>query len=466
MAVTRRDFLRGATTVVGIGALSPVLGNFAWADVDPQAATRRRLIVIDMGGGNDGLNMVVPRTGTKRDVYAKVRPTIGLPFDSLRPLDRGGADDGSLGLHAALPTLHRLYRDDRLAIVQGVDYPNHSYSHFTSNDIWQAGNPTNIADAGWLGRHLDRVGVAQGELRAVGIGGPLPHALRGRTTSGAQVNALSQTHFSDGTSALAAARHAVYGRYDQHTAAEPVREAYGEMCRGTVSLDAATRGLTAAQPGGVANLLLTARTLLTANLGVEVVFVSIGGYDTHTNELNAHSTLYTDLDQAIEAFYFGTKGGVPITTGGVAGNGLPAPVGTAGTPGTPIGALDPAIAAETLIMTFSEFGRRIGENASGTDHGAAAPMMLVGPPQPAAGSGAVTLVPGLHSDHPNMGSVTTPADNLVMTTDVRGVYQAVLTKWVNDPTGPRPDLGDPAFAALSGPSLESDGSLAGLFGAA
>jgi uncharacterized protein (DUF1501 family) len=462
MAVTRRDFIRGGATVAGIGALSPILGNIAWGDVSPQAATRRRLVVIDMGGGNDGLNMVVPRTGPNRAVYEQVRPTIKLDPATLRPLDRGGVDDGSLGFHNAFTTLHRLYRDDRVAVVQGVDYPNHSYSHFTSNDIWQSGNPADISDAGWIGRHLDRTGIAVGELRAVGIGGPLAHALRGETFSGSQVNSLNETHFSDGQSALAKARHAVYGRYAQHTALEPVRSAYGSMCGGVVSLDDATRGLSAPAPGGLANLLLTARTLMTAHLGVEVVFISTGGYDTHVNELTSHQNLFTDLDQGLEAFFFGTKAGVPITVGAVAGNGLPAPVGTPGTAGTPIGPLDPAIEAETVVMTFSEFGRRIGENASGTDHGAAAPMLFVGPPQPAAGSGAVRLVPGLHGDHPNMGTTTLPADNLVMTTDVRGVYQAVLTKWINDPTGARPDTGDPAFT-LSGPSLEADGSLAGLF---
>jgi uncharacterized protein (DUF1501 family) len=464
VTVTRRTFIKGAGTLAGAGMLAPLLGNAAAFAVDPQTKTRRRLVVIDLGGGNDGLNMVVPRTGPKRDVYAKVRPTIQLGVDTLRPLDRGGQDDGSLGFHSALQTLHRLYRDDRVAVVQGVDYPNHNYSHFTSNDIWQAGNPDNIADAGWIGRHLDRTGLAIGELRAVGIGGTLPHALRGRTYSGSQVNSLGETHFADGTSAVANARHAVYEQFAAHPAEEADRHYYGQMCGGVVSLDQATRGLSAAAPGGLANQLLTARTLLTADLGVEVVFVSTGGYDTHTNELSSHQTLYTDLDQALEAFFFGTKGGVPVVTGAVAGNGLPAPVGTTGTPGTPIGPLDPALAAQTLVMTFSEFGRRIGENASGTDHGAAAPMLFVGPP-PAAGTGAVTLVPGLHSDHPDMGTTVLPADNLMQTTDVRSVYQAVLTKWLNDPTGPSPDEGDPSFR-LAGTGLEPDGSLAGLFATA
>jgi uncharacterized protein (DUF1501 family) len=450
MTVTRRTVLKGAGAAAGLYALSPWLSG-AWGNAGPQAAARRRLIIIDMGGGNDGLNTVVPINGARRAVYDQVRPTIGLPVSSLHPLDRGGADDGSLGLHGSLSTLASLYQADRLAVVQGVDYPNHNYSHFTSNDIWQAGNPTNIGDAGWIGRHLDRTGVPTDQLRAVGIGGIVPHALRGRTFAGSQVNSLSSIHFGDGASPLAQKRHEVYGKFGQHTALEHNRSAYGTMCASTVRLDQETTGLTAAQPGGVANLLLTARTLMTADLGVETVFITTGGYDTHAGQLTLQDQLFVDLDQALEAFYFGTKGGVPVTLDG--------------TPLTAIGPLDPAIADRTLVMTFSEFGRRIGENAGGTDHGAAAPMLFVGPPAPAAGSGLPRLVPGLHGDHPDVGTTTLPADNLGMTTDVRGVYQAVLTKWLNDPDGPSPDEGDPQFR-LSGPSLESDGSLAGLFGTA
>ena len=460
--VSRRTVLKGAGAAAGAVALSPLLGSAAYADVDPRTATRRRLIVLDLGGGNDGLNMVVPRTGTNRQIYEQVRPTIQLPVDSLHALDRGGPDDGSLGFHGALATLHRLYQQDRVAVVQGVDYPNHNYSHFTSNDIWQAGNPDNIADSGWLGRHLDRCGVAPGELRAVGIGGTLAPALRGRQYVGAQVNSLADTHFSDGAAPLAAARHAAYERFANHTALEPSRHAYGQMCAGVVALDQATTGLTAPAPGGLANLMLTARTLLTADLGVEVVFVTTGGYDTHANQATTHNTLLTDLDQALEAFFFGTKGGVPITVGGTVGNGLPAPAGTPTVPGTPIGALPADLAAQTLVMTFSEFGRRIGENASGTDHGAAAPMLMVGPPPPAAGSGATALVPGLHGEHPDMGSTVLPADNLGLTVDLRSVYQAVVTKWINDPDSDRPDPGDPVLEVAAS-NVEADGSLSGLF---
>ena len=442
-AVTRRSVLQGAGAAVGLYAFSPLLGG-AFAAAGPQAAARRRLVVLDLGGGNDGLNTVVPRNGARRAVYDQVRPTIGIPVSSLLPLDRG-TDDGSMGLHPSLKTLHRLYGEDRLAVVQGVDYPNHDYSHFTSNDIWQAGTPGNFGNGGWLGRHLDRVGVPTDQMRAVGIGGQLPYALRGGSYSGIQVNSLAHTHFADGTTPQAVRRHEVFGHFDRHSALDPLRASYGEMCAATVRLDADTQGLLAAQPGGLANYLLTARTLLTADLGVEVVFVTTSGYDTHATQTPLHEQLLTDLDQALEAFWFGTKGGTAVTVDGT----------------TPIGPLDPAIADRTLVMTFSEFGRRIGENAGGTDHGAAAPMLLAGPPGAASG---VRLVPGLHGDHPDMGSTTLPADNLGLTVDMRSVYQAVLMNWIRDEDGPSPDEGDPEFR-LSGTGLESDGSLSGLFAA-
>ncbi len=446
MTVTRRTVLKGVGAAATLNVLAPYFTRAAWGDADPHWATRRRLVVIDLGGGNDGLNTVVPRSGARRAVYEQVRPSIKLPVGSLLPLDRGGADDGSLGLHPSLATVHTLYEAGRVAVVQGVDYPNHSYSHFISDDIWQAGNPDNAGDSGWLGRHLDRTGVATDELRAVGIGGTLPHALRGRVHSGAQVNSLAATQFSEGTTPLGNARHAAYGDFAKHTALEPLRQAYGEVCSGVVALDAATRGLTAPAPGGLADQLMTARTLLTADLGVEVVFIHTGGYDTHANQLSLHAQRLTDLDRALEAFFLGTKGGAPMLDAA----------------GAPVGALPAALAEQTLVMTFSEFGRRIGENASGTDHGAAAPMLFIGPP-PAAG--AVSLVPGLHGDHPDVGSTALPADNLGLTTDVRSVYQAVLTHWINDPHGPSPDEGDAQFVR-SGPALDPDGSLRGLFATA
>jgi uncharacterized protein (DUF1501 family) len=439
---SRRQVLQGAATVAGAQLLSPVIfrGASAFADVDPATAQRYRVVLIDLFGGNDGLNTVVPKSGTIRQIYENVRLSTELPADPLN--DLGAVDGGTVGLNANLSTLYGLWQAQRVAIVQGVDYPGHDYSHFVSDDIWQTGFVDQRTDSGWLGRHLDRAGIGEGELRGVGIGlDKLPLALRGQTMRGEEINSLFETQFSDGgATGFTGRRHEEFAAYAAAT--DPLGAAYGDMCRRAVDLAAATTGLTAATPGGLSNHLLTARTLLTANLGTEVMLVTTGGYDTHDNQLANHANLLRDLDRALEAFYFGTRDGSPILLGGV-----------------PVGPLPDHVAERTLVMTFSEFGRRIGDNGTGTDHGAAAPLFIVGPPTPPApGSGKPTLVPGLHRDHPSLGTVLAPADNLTMTTDLRAVYQAVLTKWLGDD-------GDPEFQ-VSGTGYESDGSLAGLFGVA
>lgn len=443
--ISRRQVLRGAASVAGLQLLGPaVFRGLAWGAVDPATANRRRLVVIDLFGGNDGLNTVVPMSGAIRDVYEKVRVTTELPWDTLNPL--GAVDGGTVGLNPNLSFLYDLWQDDRVAIVQGVDYPNHDYSHFVSDDIWQSGYIAGKPNSGWLGRHLDRVGIGEGELRGVSINSDrIPLALRGETHRGEQVNSVYETQFTDGgATGYPGRRHEAFAGFAAAT--DPLGAVYGEMCERAVELSIATAGLTSARPGGLTNHLLTARTLMTANLGVEVVLITIGGYDTHDNQLVNHANLMRELDRGLEAFYLGTHDGVALTDNGV-----------------PVGALPQHLAEQTLVMTFSEFGRRIGDNGTGTDHGAAAPSFLVGPPPPAAGSGKVTLNPGLHRDHPAMGSVLAPADNLAMTTDLRALYQAVLTHWIDDPNGASPDEGDPVFR-IGG--YESDGSLPGLFGVA
>jgi uncharacterized protein (DUF1501 family) len=443
--LSRRQVLRGAATVAGMQVLSPFVfrGN-AFGEVDPATQNRLRLVLIDFFGGNDGLNTVVPMSGSIRDVYTSVRGSLALPAETLLPL--GAVDGGEVGLNPNLDHLYGLWQQDRVAVVQGVDYPNHDYSHFESDDIWQSGFIQGKPSSGWLGRHLDRTGIADGELRGVAINSDrVPLALQGDDQRGEQINSVYDTQFSDGgATGYPGKRHDAFAGYAAAT--DPLGAHYGAMCAKAHDLAIRTAGLASARPGGLANHMLTARTLMTANLGVEVVVITIGGFDTHDNQEAAHAALMRDIDQGIEAFFLGTRDDVPITLNG-----------------TPIGPLPQQLAERTLVMTFSEFGRRIGQNGTGTDHGAAAPMFLIGPPAPAAGSGLVTLNPGLHRDHPGMGSTTLPADNLGMTTDVRAVYQAVLTNWLNDATGPSPDEGDPVFQ-IGG--YESDGSLPGLFGVA
>ncbi|MGH2710596.1 MAG: DUF1501 domain-containing protein [Actinomycetota bacterium] len=451
MPLTRREFIGRMAVLAGSQVLPPIVfragAAFGQEAPDPDAATRNRLVVIFQQGGNDGLNMVVPRddvSGAPRfSVYKKVRPALHYEPNQTLPLDRPGDADQMLGLSPSLVGLHNMYRQGRVAVVQGVDYPNHNYSHFESTDIWHSGLPEMNPNSGWIGRHLDRAGVGVGELRGLGIGTELPLILRGEQKEGVEVESVNAMRFLDGTGGLGNARHAAFARYGNHPLDEPLRHFAGDQARMTVELVDRIQsiGQPPRTPNYLTNALLTARILMQEDLGVECVFVwhsggqGVGGYDTHSGQKETHERLLSDLDQGIEAFLFGTMGGVPVA--GVNGP------------------LPQEIASRTLIMSVSEFGRRIGENGAGetagTDHGAAAPVFVIGPDASIPSVNGLRLTPGLHGDHPDMGSVALPADNLNMTVDLRRLYQAALEQWLGNP--------DPGYTSKYPP-------LANLFSAA
>jgi uncharacterized protein (DUF1501 family) len=413
MALTRRRFVQAAGGAAAAHALLPAVARvgeaFAHASPSPASAARNRLVVIHLYGGNDGLNTVIPTAGRAYDVYRKVRPAVSYTPKQTLPLDLAADRAHHLGLNAQLKTLHKLYRQGRVAIVQGVDYPDHNYSHFVSGDIWHSGEPGQAPESGWLGRHLDRHGPKPGELRGVGIGYELPLMLRGRQRAGVEIASIAATRFGDGTATVADARHDALALFGHHAASEPLRRFAGNGARQAVDLvDVLAKVPPAKSTGsGLGDGMLTARSLLNIDIGVEVLFLGVGGYDTHTGQRSQHELLLRDLDRSLEAFFLGTYGGKSLG----------------------VGALPAKLASRTVVMVMSEFGRRIGENGSGagagTDHGAAAPVLLVGP------KGRV--VPGLHGEHPTLGTTKAPADNLAMTTDVRRLYQTVLTGWLHDP---------------------------------
>jgi uncharacterized protein (DUF1501 family) len=416
--ITRRRFLTGTAALAAIPTFAPLTGRvgqaFGLTAAEAAGAERNRLVVIFLGGGNDGLNTVIPMAdadGTQRlSVYRQVRPTIRYEPAEVLPLDLAGDAPHGLGLHPSLSNLHAMYENGRVAIVQGVDYPSHSFSHFEGTDFWESGQPEIAPDSGWLGRHLDRVGIGAGELRAVAIGSELPLIFRGRDKQGVSIPGIP-LQFADGTAALGDARHDALEQFALHSAGEPLRQFEGQMMDATVDLTRQLELVSAPPVTGNAltNALLTARVLLEGDFGLECVFVSVGGYDTHVGQKPLHQNLMASLDTAISTFLDGD-----------------ASLG--------IAPMAPAVAAQTLVMTFSEFGRRLGENGSaGTDHGTASPLFIVGP----AGG---RLVPGLHGDHPALGTTLAPLDNVTATTDFRSVYQAVLQEWLADP---EPTYGDP-----------------------
>lgn len=413
MTLSRRRLIQAAGGAAAAHVLLPAVARvgdgFGAEAAAPTAAQRNRLVVVHLMGGNDGLNTVIPTAGRPYDVYRKVRPSLAYSAGETLPLDLAHDKARHLGLNHNLKTLHKLYRAGRVGIVQGVDYPDHKYSHFISSDIWHSGEPDRQPESGWLGRHLDRMPPKTGELRGVGIGYELPLMLRGRDRWGAEIASIAATRFSDGDNDMADARHDALALFAHHAKSEPLRQIAGAGARGAVDVVDALRKAPAAQSTGSAlgDAMLTARGLLGLSLGVEVVFLGIGGYDTHTSQQANHERLLLDLDRSLEAFYFGTYDGKSAK----------------------VGALPAALASRTIVLVMSEFGRRIGENGTGagagTDHGAAAPVFLIGPSARIAG--------GVHGDHPGLGTTKAPADNLAMTTDVRRVYQTLLEGWLHDP---------------------------------
>jgi uncharacterized protein (DUF1501 family) len=408
MPISRRRLIQAAGGAAAAHVVVPAMARvgeaFGATGPDPASARRNRLVVIHLYGGNDGLNTVIPTSGRNYDVYRKVRPAVSYTPSQTLPIDQ------HLGLNPKLKTVHSLYQQGRVAVVQGVDYPDHSYSHFTSGDIWHSGEPDRAPASGWLGRHLDRVGVHEGELRGVGVGYELPLMLRGTERSGIEIASIAATRFADGKGAVADARHDALALFDHHATNEPLRRFAGHGGRQAVDLVDALAKVPAAKTTGdpLGDAMLTTRSLLGLNLGVECVFLGVGGFDTHTGQRAQHEQRLGVVDKAIEAFFLGTYGGKSLG----------------------VGALSPTLAARTIVLVMSEFGRRVGENGTGagagTDHGAAAPVLMLGPRNGA-------LVAGVHGDHPSLGTTAAPADNLVMTTDVRRLYQSVLTSWLHDP---------------------------------
>jgi uncharacterized protein (DUF1501 family) len=392
MQITRRHFLRlggtlGAATVVAPMWLDAAALHVAAAGATP--STGRKLIVMLLAGGNDGLNTVIPHGSG--DYYSK-RPLINIPAAKVLPLP--GAP--GLGLHPNLAKLQSLYQQGRVAVVQGVGYDKPDLSHFGSMDIWQSGNPTARLGSGWLGRYLDRTPGRGGALRAVSIGNSLPKVLTGEQTSGVAISSLGGFHFDDGadTPGSEAARlHQGYLDCCGGVSGDAATDALLSGGRTTVGAVRAIAALAKGAPGTatLADQVATAMTLLTSNLGVEIAMVTLGSFDDHAAENPNHDRLLGLVDAAIGRFHeLAVASGSP---------------------------------EKYMLMTFSEFGRRVAEDGSaGTDHGTAAPMLLVGD----------GVAGGLYGAQPSLSSLDQNG-NMVRAVELREVYATVLEGWLAGP---------------------------------
>jgi uncharacterized protein (DUF1501 family) len=424
---TRREFLR--TSILG-SALATTVPAFlantfsalqaSAADSATQTATGRDgtiLVVLQMAGGNDGINTVVPYSN---DFYHRARPKIGLAAADVLKLN----DD--IGFHPALSGFKSLYDSGNLAVIQGSGYPNPNRSHFRSTEIWQtASDSEKFEKYGWLGRYFDSACSGCDPTVGISIGRQTPQAFAAKQPVGISLESPQAYRFIPGDRAAngSEASYRKLNDADENMAMQGDSNSGGSI--GSISgpttvhhesnLDFLERTAMDAQmssdkiraisnkvanhavyPGSeLGNSLKLVARLIGGGLPTRVFYVSQGGYDTHTNQLATQQRLFKDLGDSTKAFTDDLK---------AQGN-----------------------MSRVLVMTFSEFGRRVSENANGgTDHGAAAPMFVIGDKVKA----------GLLGKYPSLAPSDLFNGDIKYTVDFRSVYAGVLESWLKTPSAP------------------------------
>lgn len=373
------------------------------------------LVVLQLAGGNDGLNTLVPYGD---DAYHKARPRLAKKEKDIIKLN------DHVGLNSSLPFLGSLFKEGDLGIIQGVGYPNPNRSHFVSTSIWETADPTNHSATGWLGRYFDNacagadptVGISFnktqpesfGAIKNPGVCLNSPELYRWIHSGGDKDQAeqffadlnqpnraplVDEDEPSDGASIAMAAGGKVGGITGEANLAFLERVALDARVSSKKILELAAKHKTSVRYDGSPlsrNLNLVAR-MIAGGMPTRVYYVSHGGFDTHNQQMNSHDRLLAQLDAGLKSFFMDLK---------QQGNDK-----------------------RVILMTFSEFGRRVSENASaGTDHGKASCLFLAGP----------GIKGGLHGKHPSLTDLS--EGDIKHTVDFRSVYGTLLQDWMKAPS--------------------------------
>jgi uncharacterized protein (DUF1501 family) len=394
VTLTRRELLQG--TAAGLAALSLPLPALA----GPEA--RRVLLLIQLAGGNDGVNTVVPFTDPR---YRVARPAVALTSSDVLPLD-----DGKLSFHGSMTRLHALFRQGQVAVVHGVGLPNPNRSHFESTAIWQTARlDPHREPSGWLGRALEqRADALKQPLTALGIGGagttPVLVGRRAPYPSLSSVEAFGvqpDRRFPQDAPALTRALTALHadGTEDGSLAAY-IRRVARTALGASQSLASATRGYRSVieyPKGPFGDQLRLVSQLCAAPLGTMAFHVTLGGFDTHANQKRQQATLLQQLSDGIGALFED--------------------------------AAAQGFAERLTVLTYSEFGRRVQENASGgTDHGSGSVAFVAGP----------RVRGGLFGTAVDFGRLVD--GDVPATIDFRSLYASVLRDWLG--LQPAPVVGE------------------------
>ena len=425
-AFTRRTFLHQGLTLASatltvpafLSTSSLVLAQAARAagggTSQGGVAQERVLVVVQLAGGNDGLNMVVPYGDA---AYYRARPGIAIPAGAALKLPTAGKGDG-FGLHPRMAGIKSLYDEGLVGVLLGVGYPNPNRSHFKSMDIWHTADTTGTGD-GWIGRYFDNQCAGRpvgsggsggcGGHACISIGREAPLATQGRRSKSIAFESPDLFQWTGAREDEAAARaYEVLTRGGAGGAVQGATMPGGGSAGETshefltrTALDAqiasdrirsaVSRGTGRAYPQSpLGRQLAMVGAMIGAGLETRVYYVSLGGFDTHAGQGGAngtHANLMNQFADAIKAFYDDLK---------AQGND-----------------------GRVMTMSFSEFGRRVGQNGSGgTDHGTAAPMMVFGP----------MVRAGIWGQQPSLTDLD--EGDLKHTLDFRSVYAGVLGGWL------------------------------------
>ena len=348
------------------------------------------LVVLQLTGGNDYFNTVVPYADPR---YYDSRPKLHVAEDEVVRLDE------ELGLHPGLTSLKDMYDRGDMAIVHGIGYANSPRSHFRSMDIWHTCEPDKVATEGWLGRAIRELDPrGDNPVTAVNIGHGLPRALAAPGVSGASVADLST--------------YGLLSSIEREELRLQLLERFAAMYapalgRGPVMDYLAQTGLDALKgadilkvaperytsnveyaSSSIAGRLRDIAMVHTADVGTSIFYTEYGGFDTHANQAGTHGSLLRDVSDAVVDFY---------------------------------GDLHEHDADDNVIMfLFSEFGRRVRDNGSGTDHGAAGVAFVIGP----------SVKGGMYSEYPDTRPEALEQGDLVPNLDFRGAYSTILEDWM------------------------------------
>lgn len=380
----RRKFLKQSSLASSLFFVPSFVKAFE--NVASSSLGYKRLVIIQLSGGNDGLNTVVPYAN---DTYYKERPSLSVAKNTVLKLT------DTVGLHPSLAPLNRLYDEGLLTIINNVGYPNPNRSHFRSMDIWQTAVDSNeYSQSGWIGRYLDNYG--KNPHSAIEINESLSLAMKGETT-----NAIAT---QDAKALFNLSRDPYFKNLQHHTNDAHLSEhnlgyLYKSMIEAHSSakyIYETSKTVTSKKEypkNKFGKQLKTTAQFINSHLETKVYYAALNGFDTHVNQIPTQKRLLSQYAEGIEAFVKDLKAG---------------------------GTFD-----DTLILTFSEFGRRVKQNASsGTDHGTANNLFVIG---------NQLRKPGLYNNMANLSNLDGNGD-LKFEIDFRTIYATVLNKWldVND----------------------------------